>query len=81
MSWWAWVPNPWAGLDPVFVDDPERAEAHVPGVMVAGEGEGVAGVEPAVVGVAAVDGFAEGDHGGVASLSLDSRALGLGSPQ
>jgi hypothetical protein len=43
-----------AGLHPVLVDDPELAEPHEAGVMVAGEGEGVVRVEPAVVGVSSL---------------------------
>ena len=41
-----------AGRDAVVVDHAQRAEAHVLGVVVVGEREGVVGVEPAVVGVA-----------------------------
>ena len=37
----------------IFVYYAERAERFVAGVVVGGEGEGVEGVEPAVVGVAA----------------------------
>ena len=51
-----------AGRDPVLVDDPERAEAHVGGVVVVGEREGVRGVEPAVVEVAALGGRTLHDH-------------------
>src|SRR5205085_9449506 len=43
-----------ARLHPVLVDHPQRPEAHVGRVVVVGEGEGVVGVQPAVVGVAAV---------------------------
>src|SRR5207245_3962189 len=39
-----------------------RAEAHVPLVMVVGEGERVVGIEPAVVRVAALSGRTERDH-------------------
>ena len=31
-------------------------------ILIAGEGEGVIGIEPAVVGVAAFVAFADGDH-------------------
>lgn len=51
------------GGDGVFVDDAEGAEAHVVGVPVLAEGEGVVGVEPAVVEVAAIGGSSDGDHG------------------
>lgn len=56
-----------AGGDVVLVDDAEAAEAHVRGVVVVGKGEGVAGLEPAVVGVAALGGAAddEGIGGGI----------------
>src|ERR1051325_1580041 len=50
------------GRDGVFVDHAQRAEAHVRGVVVVGEGEGVARGEPAVPADAAVVGFANGDH-------------------
>jgi hypothetical protein len=54
-----------AGRDGVVVDDPQRAEAVVLGVVVVGEREGVEAVEPAVVGVAAFVGATEDDgHGG-----------------
>jgi hypothetical protein len=53
-----------AGGDAVFVDDAERAEAHVGGVVVVAEAEGMEGAEPAVVGVAAVGGFAKGEFHG-----------------
>lgn len=39
--------------DAVFVEDAQAAEAGVVGGVVGAEGEGVVGVEPAVVGVAA----------------------------
>lgn len=42
-----------ASLDAVFVYDAKGAEGLVLGGVVGGEGEGVEGVEPAVVGVAA----------------------------
>ncbi len=50
-----------AGGDAVFVDDAERAEAHVGGVVVVAEAEGMEGAEPAVICVAAVRGFAKGE--------------------
>ena len=49
MSRWGWVGKPPDGLDAVFVDDAQRAEAHVPLVVIVGEREGVAAVEPAVL--------------------------------
>ena len=50
-------------LHAVLVDDPEGPEAHVLGVVVVGEGEGVVAVEPAVVGVAPLVALANLDHG------------------
>lgn len=43
-----------AAGDAVFVDYAQGTEGFVGGVVVAGEGEGVEGVEPAVVGVASL---------------------------
>ena len=48
--------------DAVLVDDAQVAEAHVARVVVVGEREAVAALQPAVVGVAAVGRFAQGDH-------------------
>ena len=48
--------------DPVVVPDADPAPAHARGVVIAGEGEMVAGVEPAVVGVAEAVEFADVDH-------------------
>lgn len=42
------------GRDAVFVEDAQGAEGLEGWVVVLGEGEGVVGVEPAVIGVAAV---------------------------
>jgi hypothetical protein len=36
--------------DAVLVDDPQGTEPHVPGIVIAGEGKGVAGVKPAMIG-------------------------------
>ena len=47
----------------VFVEDAQGAEIRVAWVVVGGEGEGVVGVEPAVIGVAARAGGVEGDFG------------------
>ena len=41
-----------AGLDPVFVDDPQRAVAHVRRIEVVGERKAVIRVEPTVIGMA-----------------------------
>src|SRR5260221_5289431 len=51
-----------AGLDAVLVDDAQRAEPHVRGIVVAGERKRVPGVEPAVLGVAALPGAADLEH-------------------
>ena len=51
-----------AGSDAVFVDDAQIAQAHELRVVVTGKGETVEGLEPAVVGVAAVLRFAKGQH-------------------
>src|SRR5229473_766466 len=52
-----------AWLHAVFIHDPERAKAHLPGVIIIGEGKGVVGVKPAVVGMAALCRFTYLDHG------------------
>ena len=59
-----------AGGDAVFVDDAERAEAHVGGVVVVAEAEGMEGAEPAVVGVAAVRGFAKDEFHGEGRMGV-----------
>ena len=51
-----------ARLHAVLVDDAQRAEAHVRGIVVVGEAEAVERVEPAVVGVAALGRPAQRDH-------------------
>ncbi len=50
------------GRDAVFVEDAQGAEGLEGWVVVLGEGEGVVGAEPAVVGVAAIA-AAAGDDG------------------
>src|SRR2546422_6674424 len=49
--------------DAILVDDAQRPEPHVPRVLVAGEGEAVVRVEPAVVGMAALGGGSQFGHG------------------
>src|SRR5437870_4349643 len=49
-------------MHPVVVDDPHGAEAQVGGVVVIAEGEGVVGVEPAVVEVASLASLANPNH-------------------
>src|SRR4051812_14885769 len=51
-----------AALDPVFVDDPQGPEAFIGRVVIIAEGEGVAGLQPVYVGLAAVFGTPDGDH-------------------
>ena len=48
--------------DAVFVDDAQGAEAHVPGIVIGREGKGMGGVQPAVIGVAALVAVANRDH-------------------
>ena len=52
-----------ARRDGVVVDDPEAPISHVLGIVVVSEGEGMPGVQPAVIGVAAVHGAAHRDRG------------------
>jgi hypothetical protein len=60
-----------ARRDGVVVEDAQVAEAHVRRVVVVGEREAVVAVEPAVVGVAAVAGLAEGEHRGSPVVAMD----------
>ena len=41
-----------AGADLVLVDDPQRAEAHMVGIVIMAEGKAVTAVEPAEIGLA-----------------------------
>ena len=59
-----------AGCDAVFIDDAQVAHAHVGRVDIVGKRETVEALEPAVVGVTAVFGLAQSEHGG-ACLSMD----------
>src|SRR5207253_1758528 len=54
--------EPLTGRDPVVVDDPQRAEAHVGGIVVIAKGECMLGVEPAVVEVPALGSFTYPKH-------------------
>jgi hypothetical protein len=45
-------PESLAGLNPVFVDDPQRPEAHLGRVIVRVEGKRVPSAEPIVLGMA-----------------------------
>lgn len=49
-----------AGRNLVLIDDAEATEAHVRGVVIAGEAEGVFAFEPAMIGKAALCGFTDG---------------------
>jgi hypothetical protein len=51
-----------ARRDAIFIDDAERTKAHVSRVVVIGERERVKAVEPTVLGVPSVIGFADVDH-------------------
>jgi hypothetical protein len=50
------------GGDAVLVDDAQGVEVEMARILVVGEGESVAGVEPAVVGGTAIFGPANGTH-------------------
>ncbi|MNO00548.1 hypothetical protein D3C81_2204630 [compost metagenome] len=54
-----------AGGDAVVVDHAQRAKAHVSGIVVVGEGKGVKGIEPAMVGVTPFGGAANRKHCGL----------------
>ncbi len=62
MSAWLWVPNPWLGLDAVFINDPQRAEMHVLGIVIVRKRKAVPGIQPAVLRVAALGRGAHGQH-------------------
>ena len=71
-----------AGLYSVFVDDPQRAEALVSGIIVRGEGESVVCVQPVVIGMSALRPTALGDvhrslacgrHGACGGFGKNSR--------
>ena len=62
MSRWPCVGKPAAGSNPIFVDYPQRTEAHVLRVMVVAEGENWPAVEPAELGAAALAGGPYRDH-------------------
>src|SRR5260221_952207 len=47
------------GLHAVLVDDAQRPEAHVPRIVVGGEGKAVKRAQPAVIGIAALGGAAQ----------------------
>lgn len=61
--------------DDILIDNAEAAEAHVGGIIIICEGEGVVAVEPAVLGMAAFGGFAKGEFhglgGGVGDAACD----------
>src|SRR5262249_30985188 len=52
-----------ARLHAILVDDAQRAEAHVLGIVIMAEREAMAAVQPAVVGDAALAGASNSDHG------------------
>ena len=51
-----------AGLHAILVDDAQRSEAHVRGIVVIGKREAVPGIQPAVLGMAPFQCFAQRDH-------------------
>src|SRR6266404_4706202 len=51
-----------SGADPVFVDHPERPEAHVLRIVIVTEGKRVPAIKPSQIGGAATTGFANGQH-------------------
>jgi hypothetical protein len=51
------------GSDPVLVDDAKRSEPRVLRIIVIGEGKRMPGVEPAVLGMPALLGLSDPDHG------------------
>ena len=61
-----------AGRDPVLVDDPQRAEAHVSRIDVVGERESVPAVEPVGLGAAPLGGSSYGHHGCAFLEGMDS---------
>src|SRR5689334_3294614 len=38
-------------LDPVLIDNPQLSEAHMFRIVITGEGEGVVGIQPAMIGM------------------------------
>ena len=63
MSRWPWVPKPWPGFTRSSLMTRRSEKPMKRWVVVVGEGEGVAGVEPAVIEVAPVLGASDGEHG------------------
>ncbi len=55
-------PEAASGRDAVLVDDPQRPEAHVLRVVIVGERERVAAVEPIEARLPALAGVPDGDH-------------------
>ena len=70
-----------AGLDPIVVPDADRAPAHPGRVMIVGEAEVVAGVQPAVVGVAERSERADVDHDGEMGPYPDANQVSAMYPQ
>ena len=62
MSRWPCVPKPVPGATRSSLMTRSVPKPMCARVVVVGEREGVAAVQPAVVGVAAIGGFAKGDH-------------------
>jgi hypothetical protein len=63
-----------ASSDDVLIDHTQAAEAHVRRIIVIGEGEGVVAIQPAVIGMAALVGFAKGEfHSGMSFRGRTAR--------
>ena len=56
------IPPAWAGGDRVVIPHADPPPAHAVGIVVAGEGKMMAGIEPAMVGMAERFEFADVDH-------------------
>src|SRR5713226_4333957 len=61
--------------DPVFVDDAQTAPVHVRRIVISIEREGVIRIEPPVIKVAAIFGFANRDHSWSAGILPAVRRL------
>jgi hypothetical protein len=59
-----------AGSNEVLVDDAQRLEMRVARIMIIRKAEGVIGIQPTVIGVAAFTGFSNINHNLILSLSL-----------
>jgi hypothetical protein len=70
------------GLDDVVVENAQHGKPHVLGIVVVGERERVPGIEPAMVGMAAILRVANGDHDRTPfEFGLDAVERGSGEPR